>query len=407
MGLAASQARLISLQARMSDLEYEGQQINQQRQTLTNKMNEVYSAAMDMEVPTAPSKIDYQIDAYTAKLCGKDVSLKMNSQGNWVGSMKTSAYSTEPSHTAFKFEGPIGGLGKASGDSSDEFKISSKGQGNFINRDVNGKFTSYNDQEIAGKYVREDATGSVRALTKEDIDTTSGAVKSGLKLVERQNNPKVGGQNLVTIAEMKNEHPSDTNLTNALNGLQNYIKERSDADPDNFTPYNESNFRVFVDSEGAYRFVAINGVKNDLKLENNTDGVTCLTQTYTDDATVAIDVKEWQLDDNGNIKSFTIEYPDKDGKVQKDTIKVEHSTTAYDEGKYEEAMRQYEHDKIEYDRAQNDFNHQTSIYQRQDKQLELKLTRLDNERNALNTEIDSVKKVIQDASEKGFKTFSG
>ena len=41
------------------------------------------------------------------------------------------------------------------------------------------------------------------------------------------------------------------------------------------------------------------------------------------------------------------------------------------------------------------------------KNLELKLTRLDNERNALNTELEAVKKVIDDAIEKGFKTFSG
>ena len=39
--------------------------------------------------------------------------------------------------------------------------------------------------------------------------------------------------------------------------------------------------------------------------------------------------------------------------------------------------------------------------------LEMKLTRLDNERNALNTEIEAVKKVIQDAIDRGFKTFSG
>ena len=37
MGLSASQARLLSLTARQSNLEYEGQQINQQRTTLSNE----------------------------------------------------------------------------------------------------------------------------------------------------------------------------------------------------------------------------------------------------------------------------------------------------------------------------------------------------------------------------------
>ena len=88
-------------------------------------------------------------------------------------------------------------------------------------------------------------------------------------------------------------------------------------------------------------------------------------------------------------------------------VKVASTGELYDELAYDEKMCEYEAAKIEYDNEQNKFNKQTSIYQRQDKQLELKLTRLDNERNALNTEIDAVKKVIQDATEGGFKTFSG
>ena len=84
-----------------------------------------------------------------------------------------------------------------------------------------------------------------------------------------------------------------------------------------------------------------------------------------------------------------------------------HPTQAYDDLAYDEAMSAYESEKILYDKEQNKLNQQTSIYARQDKQLELKLTRLDTERNALNTELEAVKKVIQDAVEKGFKTFSG
>ena len=70
-------------------------------------------------------------------------------------------------------------------------------------------------------------------------------------------------------------------------------------------------------------------------------------------------------------------------------------------------MNKYNIEKAMYDQEQNELNKKTSIYQRQDKQLELKLTRLDSERNALNTELEAVKKVIQDAIDKGFKTFSG
>ena len=42
MGLSASQARLLSLTARQSNLEFEGQQINQQRTTLSNESSNYY-----------------------------------------------------------------------------------------------------------------------------------------------------------------------------------------------------------------------------------------------------------------------------------------------------------------------------------------------------------------------------
>jgi len=56
MGLAASQARFLSLTARLSDTEYETQQISQERLQMTNKMNkyaEDYEAAITNRVAVA------------------------------------------------------------------------------------------------------------------------------------------------------------------------------------------------------------------------------------------------------------------------------------------------------------------------------------------------------------------
>ena len=54
-----------------------------------------------------------------------------------------------------------------------------------------------------------------------------------------------------------------------------------------------------------------------------------------------------------------------------------------------------------------DINAKTSIIQRQDQQLELRLKQLDTEQRALSTEIDAVSKVVQDNIESSFKTFGG
>src|SRR5574344_314770 len=65
MGMAASQARWVSLAARKSNVEYEGQQINQARTALSNKSSELWNKLYDMTVPTAPSTSDYTTTKYT------------------------------------------------------------------------------------------------------------------------------------------------------------------------------------------------------------------------------------------------------------------------------------------------------------------------------------------------------
>lgn len=67
MGMSASQARYIQLTARMSDLELEGQQINQQRLNLANQSSAIQEEALKMPVPTAPSTYDYMRDVYKGK----------------------------------------------------------------------------------------------------------------------------------------------------------------------------------------------------------------------------------------------------------------------------------------------------------------------------------------------------
>ena len=59
MGMSASQARLLSLTARQSNLEFEGQQINQARTALANQSANLFNRLLDLEVPNAPKTSDY------------------------------------------------------------------------------------------------------------------------------------------------------------------------------------------------------------------------------------------------------------------------------------------------------------------------------------------------------------
>ena len=65
MGMAASQARYLALTARKTNVEYEGQQINQERTALSNQSANTFNDLLTLEVPTAPSTQDYTEIVYS------------------------------------------------------------------------------------------------------------------------------------------------------------------------------------------------------------------------------------------------------------------------------------------------------------------------------------------------------
>ena len=135
---------------------------------------------------------------------------------------------------------------------------------------------------------------------------------------------------------------------------------------------------------------------------NNIDNQKKLPTYGTQD--MEIDVKE--------TKRALIE-KDKSGRFT--SIKLEDDSNVYDlkavtetdEVAYEDAMNEANYQKALYDKKVQEINAKTSVIQRQDQTLELRLKQLDTEQNALNTEIDAVSKVVKDNIEKSFKTFGG
>ena len=72
---------------------------------------------------------------------------------------------------------------------------------------------------------------------------------------------------------------------------------------------------------------------------------------------------------------------------------------------YNEAMNQYNVDKAKYEQEIAAINAKTEELQETDRTLELRLKQLDTEQEALQTELDSVKKVIDKSVDNVFKTF--
>ena len=111
-------------------------------------------------------------------------------------------------------------------------------------------------------------------------------------------------------------------------------------------------------------------------------------------------------------ESYALLETDGDGRFK--TVKFENNSVVYslntetitDEAAYEDAMNKYLYEKDKYEKTIADINAKTSIIQKEDRTLELRLKQLDTEQNALKTEMDAVKKVIKDNVESTFKTFS-
>lgn len=75
MGIAASQARFLQCTARKSNVEYQGQQINEARTILANKSAATYSEMLSLKVPTPPSQADYTRIKYSVTLGGLKIDL--------------------------------------------------------------------------------------------------------------------------------------------------------------------------------------------------------------------------------------------------------------------------------------------------------------------------------------------
>ena len=115
-----------------------------------------------------------------------------------------------------------------------------------------------------------------------------------------------------------------------------------------------------------------------------------------------------EFDEQGRITKISIPtYDETTGQVISYRDVALKAETVTDELAYQDAYAQYEYKQYEYDKLQQEINAKTEIIQQEDRNLELKLQRLDNERTQITTELEAVEKVINDNIESSYKTFSG
>ena len=403
MGMAASQARLLGLQARQSNLEYQGQQINQERTILSQQCTELYNSLLDMNVPTPPSTQDYTTVQYT----GASGTIKYSFEPNDVKPGANNTYTVILTHTEF-----TNSLEKNSG-----YKTTSKG-----NKTINASAIAENVTGLTASQLRNYYREGGIPLSPNDTDIVEQDPTTGkytIKCVEGTpiySEDAEGDINLqiqgggYTIGgfqayELDEKIIADENLYEGYEeAIKNYGLKKSDGEP-----YEPKDFFVYFDDKGRTHFALQVDVKKATQEQDNT----CLTYDYLlngeveksepfEDSMIKFDPSSGRItsidipssrDEEGNVLSYT-------------TINMTASTVT-DELAYQDAYNKYEYAQYEYDRKQQEINAKTEIIQQQDRSLELRLQRLDNERKMITTEIEAVEKVINENIEGSYKTFNG
>lgn len=355
MGMSASQARFLSLTARKTNVEYEGQQINQQRTTLSNESANYYSQLTQMTVPTPPSSQDYTKTTYTFTDGAETNTI------NALIAQKDGYYILNYTQSTLT-----------------DTVVSN---GNVI---VSKKETTDDQGAVTGTtyYV-----GSTK-LRELGTDDATDPYLASLSATEKANALELEKQYMTMLEEKYGEK-------------EWYVKYQMNASTKSYEPVFYSKSQVEDADYSEKTGASLSGIKSYVygQATETREVKNAKARVEQDTSGRYISILIYETDEDGNIKA------DENGNE----IGTEYSltaTTKTDDNAYNDAMNQYNYDKTQYDKEIQEINAKIEIIQAQDKNLELRLKQLDTEENAISTEIDSVKKVISKNVESSFKTFN-
>ena len=421
MGMSATQARFLSLTARKSNVEFEGQQINQQRTTLSNESASYYSELCNMEVPTPPSVDDYTKVSYTfndGAMTNTVTSLIARGSGEYSVSYLQQwqdDYSITPASSALiaRSKRLDGTVVYSVGTS----KLRSLGEEPRLKDDVvkvflpdgdsgSGVYAYYKEPVVIKEHLKsgpggvpiQDENGNFIVIR---VDVYEANDDGTLKKDEE-------GQDILALQV---SNPFGDDYYNSLDEKQRadlleeeryYIKMLQDkygADTTWAVRY------VKNSTTGSYEpyFYKIEDLNNNEKYTaNDLANIDCYSLGSSTQTKEVLNQKAVvEKDSSGRYIGITLF--DKEGNQTSYSLTT---TTTTDEEAYNDAMNQYHYAQHEYDHKIQEINSKLEVIQQQDKNLELKLKQLDTEENAISTELDAVKKVISKNVDSSFKTFN-
>lgn len=435
MGLSASQARLLSLTARQSNLEFEGQQINQQRTNLSNQSANYYNSLLTMTVPTPPSTDDYTTIKYSFVIGGNDATiaqvLPQDNKGNYLVEYTTTLASIGvQENTAYKITASANASSTKTGkaeqvaDPTEAYNADLQYYvQTFREDDEHGEYTALNNNSDRYSDDRV-AAGDVTFYDKfgNQVDKTAaldnGKLKDEYTALVKKESDEIGYS---TVSVQLADRASYQNALDKGEKVTKFQENTSDNTygSDNVVTYSASNDTTFstvgseykeafinagLDINEYYQYKSSTGIrfakKEDVEKSANNSTLSITTfavASMNKSQKTQLSGVQIEFDTTGRISSMT----DAEGNTYTMT-----ASTETDDNAYEDAYNQYTYDQYVYDQKQNEINAHIEILQAQDKNLELRLSQLNTEHSAIQTEMDAVNKVISKNIETSFKTFN-
>ena len=435
MGLSASQARLLSLTARQSNLEFEGQQINQQRTNLSNQSANYYNSLLTMTVPTPPSTDDYTTIKYSFVIGGNDATiaqvLPQDNKGNYLVEYTTTLASIGvQENTAYKITASANAsstkTGKAELVNNPNEAYNADLQyyvQTFREDDEHGEYTALNNNSDRYSDDRV-AAGDVTFYDKfgNQVDKTAaldnGKLKDEYTALVKKESDEIGYSTVSVQLADRASYQSALDKGEKVTKFQENTSDNTYGS-DNVVTYSASNDTTFstvgseykeafinagLDINEYYQYKSSTGIrfakKEDVEKSANNSTLSITTfavASMNKSQKTQLSGVQIEFDTTGRISSMT----DAEGNTYTMT-----ASTETDDNAYEDAYNQYTYDQYVYDQKQNEINAHIEILQAQDKNLELRLSQLNTEHSAIQTEMDAVNKVISKNIETSFKTFN-
>ena len=360
MGMAASQARLLCITARIHDVEYQAQSIQNAKLQLATQSDQVYNEYL--EALDAQTMVLRAIDPISGAQSTVAATFRnLCSSGRLLPSGGNSNYAMRDSRGRLIVEREVAdAYPNFRNSSAQEFAL-------FMVYDINNS-TAVNTAEE--KFASENPSEKLTNIEK--------------RLNELNSKSQLTPDEEAEKARLEKAYKTELYRTNGFDIVNELLKEKGgisqeayDKNLDEFNYYVSVFNQIQANGGCIISIDKFNGFSGDAA--NDPEWLTTMVQCGQ------ITIENVATEDDGSTV-FDTTSPSSDTSISyKETTSIDSTALKKAEAKYEHDLKQI---------------------QQKDKKFDLSLSRLETERQALNKEYESVKKVIQENIDKTFGIFS-